>query len=274
MTQSIAAHPNAATKIELRHLTKEFSGRARTVTAVDDVSISIPEGKFFVIVGPSGCGKTTILRMLAGLEAPSSGSLEIVSEGKNHPLNSMVFQGDALLPWMTIRKNVAYGLRMRGASKSEQRETVDFYLKRTGLLPFADAYPHQVSGGMRQRANIARAFSNDPQILLMDEPFSALDEQNRLLLQQELLKIWEESRKTVVFITHSVDEAISLGDTIMVMTARPGRIKSLLEVPFGRPRDVFEMRTTKEYAEFAGRIWEELRSEVVAARAVEERGQR
>jgi NitT/TauT family transport system ATP-binding protein len=260
-----------AAKIALVNLTKQFEGRSGTVTAVDDVTLDIPEGKFFVIVGPSGCGKTTILRMLAGLERQTSGDMKIAAGSEGRPLNSMVFQGDALLPWMTLRDNVAYGLRMRRVPRATIREVVDHYLGMTGLRDFADAYPHQVSGGMRQRASIARAFSNDPEILLMDEPFSQLDEQNRLLLQQELLRLWEQSRKTVVFITHSVDEAIALGDTIMVMTARPGRVKSLLEVPFDRPRDVFKMRVTKQYVEFADQIWHELRTEVDRARLLEEK---
>jgi NitT/TauT family transport system ATP-binding protein len=261
----------AATKIALVNLTKQFEGRSGTVTAISDITLDIPEGKFFVIVGPSGCGKTTLLRILAGLERQTSGEVKIASSSDSRPLNSMVFQGDALLPWMTLRDNVAYGLKMRRVPRSTIREVVDRYLDMTGLRDFADAYPHQVSGGMRQRASIARAFSNDPDILLMDEPFSQLDEQNRLLLQQELLRIWEESRKTVVFITHSVDEAIALGDTIMVMTARPGRVKSLLDVPFDRPRDVFRMRVSKQYVEFADRIWHELRTEVDRARLLEEK---
>ena len=261
-------------RIALVRVRKQFESQTGTVTAVEDISLHIPEGKFFVIVGPSGCGKTTILRMLAGLDHVTSGEIRVSAGRDGRPLNSMVFQGDALLPWMTLRDNVAYGLRMRRVPRNTIREVVDHYLAMAGLRDFADSYPHQVSGGMRQRASIARAFSNDPEILLMDEPFSQLDEQNRLLLQQELLRLWEASRKTVVFITHSVDEAIALGDTIMVMTARPGRLKSLLDVPFDRPRDVFSMRVTRQYLEFADQIWRELREEVEKARWLEERSVR
>jgi NitT/TauT family transport system ATP-binding protein len=177
----------------------------------------------------------------------------------------MVFQGDSIFPWMTVRQNASYGLRLRRVPKAEIRETVDYYLDRTGLTRFADCYPSQLSGGMRQRVSIARAFANDPEILLMDEPFSALDEQNKTILQQELLRIWDETRKTVLFITHSVDEAVTMGDRIMVMTAGPGRIKALIDVPFERPRDVLELRARPEYGELVFKIWGYLREEVERA---------
>ena len=158
--------------------------------------------------------------------------------------------------------------------RAEIKEVVGHYLARTGLKRFADSYPHQLSGGMRQRVSIARAFANDPDILLMDEPFSALDEQNKLLLQEELLRIWEETRKTVLFITHSVDEAVTLGDRVMVMSAHPGRVKLVLDVPFERPRNVFELRARHEYGELVSNIWGELREEVQRARAQDEEGGR
>jgi NitT/TauT family transport system ATP-binding protein len=236
------------------------------VTAVDNVSLDIPRGCFFVIVGPSGCGKTTLLRILAGLEEPTSGSVRIAEPAADRPGNSMVFQGDSLFPWMSVFDNAAYGLRMRHRPKAEIAEVVGHFLNRTGLSKFARAYPHQLSGGMRQRVSIARAFANDPDILLMDEPFSALDEQNKLLLQEELLKIWEDTHKTVVFITHSVDEAVTLGDRIMIMTAQPGRAKQIVDVPFARPREILEMRARPAYGEFVYSIWSQLREEVQRAR--------
>jgi NitT/TauT family transport system ATP-binding protein len=223
-----------------------------------------------MIVGPSGCGKTTLLRILAGLETHTEGTIEIGAPADGRPSNSMIFQGDSLFPWMTVWDNAAYGLTMRRLPKAEIKDRVGHYLNRTGLSRFSDLYPHQLSGGMRQRVSIARAFANDPDVLLMDEPFSALDEQNKVLLQEELLKIWEETRKTVLFITHSVDEAVTLGDRILVMTAHPGRAKADLIVPFERPRQVLELRARPEYGEFVFNIWGYLRDEEHRARAQDE----
>jgi NitT/TauT family transport system ATP-binding protein len=253
-------------KIRLHRLSKSFETAGGTVTALDNVSLDIPAGCFFMIVGPSGCGKTTLLRILANLESPTSGTVEIASPAEFRPGNSMVFQGDSLFPWMTVFDNAAYGLALRRVPRAQIRETVGYYLDRTGLGRFADAYPHQLSGGMRQRVSIVRAFANDPDILLMDEPFSALDEQNKLLLQEELLRIWDETRKTVLFITHSVDEAATLGDRIMIMTAQPGSAKQIVDVPFPRPRSVLELRARPEYGEFVYSIWGQLRDEVERAR--------
>jgi NitT/TauT family transport system ATP-binding protein len=249
--------------IRIRDLVKTFAG----LTAVDNVSLDIAPGEFFMIVGPSGCGKTTLLRILAGLESATSGTIEIdVPQGTARPVNSMVFQGDSIFPWMTVWDNAAYGLRMRNVEAGMVKSVVGHYLDRTGLTRFADYYPHQLSGGMRQRVSIARAFANNPQILLMDEPFSALDAQNKLLLQEELLRIWEEHKKTVVFITHSVDEAVMLGDRIMVMTAQPGRVKHIERVPFARPRNVMDLQKEPDYGALVHTIWAELRDEVQLAR--------
>ena len=256
--------------IVVRDLYKAFDTRRGTFVALDHVSLDIPDGAFFVIVGPSGCGKTTLLRILAGLDTPTSGSVGIAQRDEARPGNAMVFQGDSIFPWMTVFENAAYGLRMRARPHAEVRDVVGHWLDRTGLAPFADAWPHQLSGGMKQRVSIARAFANDPQILLMDEPFSALDEQNRTLLQEELLRIWDASRKTVVFITHSVDEAVTLGDRIMIMTAHPGRAKSIMDVPFPRPRNVLELRAQPAYGELVFAIWGQLRDEVQRARALDE----
>ncbi len=262
-----AAEPAPAqSAIRIRDVYKRFGA----LTAVDGVSVDIAHGEFFMIVGPSGCGKTTLLRILAGLESVSSGTIEIEAPNSQRPVNSMIFQGDSIFPWMTVWDNAAYGLRMRQAPKSTIKEVVGHYLARTGLTKFADYYPHQLSGGMRQRVSIARAFANDPEILLMDEPFSALDAQNKVLLQEELLRIWEEQKKTVVFITHSVDEAVFLGDRIMVMSAQPGKVKTLVKVPLARPRDIMELQKTPEYGELIAEIWSSLREEVQRARAQEE----
>jgi NitT/TauT family transport system ATP-binding protein len=240
------------------------------LSAIDGVSLDIGRGEFFMIVGPSGCGKTTLLRILAGLETATSGTIEIdVPAGSERPENAMVFQGESIFPWMNVWNNAAYGLRMRNAPASLIKERVGHYLDRTGLARFADYYPHQLSGGMKQRVSIARAFANDPEILLMDEPFSALDAQNKLLLQEELLRIWDEQKKTVVFITHSVDEAVYLGDRIMVMTAQPGRVKCFVRVPLPRPRAIIELQKAPEFGELVHRIWSELRDEVQRAREQE-----
>ncbi len=252
--------------IRIRDLRKMFG----QLMAVDGVSVDIAHGEFFMIVGPSGCGKTTLLRILAGLESVTSGAIEIETPNSQRPVNSMIFQGDSIFPWMTVWDNAAYGLKMRRAPAATIKDVVGHYLARTGLTRFAKYYPHQLSGGMRQRVSIARAFANDPEILLMDEPFSALDAQNKLLLQEELLHIWEEHKKTVVFITHSVDEAVFLGDRIMVMTAQPGKVKTFVPVPLARPRDIMELQKMPQYGELIAHIWSSLREEVHRARQQEE----
>jgi NitT/TauT family transport system ATP-binding protein len=256
----------ARTAIRIRDLRKTFG----QLIAIDGVSMEIAHGEFFMIVGPSGCGKTTLLRILAGLDSVTSGAIEIETPNSQRPMNSMIFQGDSIFPWMTVWDNAAYGLKMRRVSPSVIKDVVGHYLARTGLTRFAKYYPHQLSGGMRQRVSIARAFANDPEILLMDEPFSALDAQNKLLLQEELLRIWEEHKKTVVFITHSVDEAVFLGDRIMVMTAQPGKVKAFVAVPLARPRNIMELQKSPEYGALIAHIWSSLREEVQRARAQEE----
>jgi NitT/TauT family transport system ATP-binding protein len=258
-----------ADKIIVRDLYKTFTVRGTVVRALVNVNLTIREGEFFAIVGPSGCGKTTILRILAGLEKQSSGTFEMKRNDPTKPINSMVFQEQSVFPWMTVRDNVSYGLRMRGVPKKQRDETVDYYIEKVGLTKFAKAYPFQLSGGMKQRVSLGRAFANDPEILLMDEPFGALDEQTKLLLQEELLRIWQETNKTVCFITHSIDEAIVLADRIMVMTAHPGQIKAYVQVPFERPRAVYEIRATPQYGQLMYSIWELLRDEVLRAKREE-----
>lgn len=249
-------------KIRMEGLTKKFTAKKKEIVAFQDISLTINEGEFWCFVGPSGCGKTTLLRVLAELEAPTSGVLEITHNNVDKPLNSMVFQEHAVFPWMTVWGNIAYGLKNRKVPSKKIKEVVEEFIIKTGLQNFAKAYPHQLSGGMKQRVSIARAFANDPEILLMDEPFASLDEQNRIILQQELLQIWESNRKTVVFITHSIDEAIFLSDKIMLMSGHPGSMKNLYHVDMSRPRNTSEMRTLPEFNELFVKIWSELKDEV------------
>ena len=211
-----------------------------TFTALEQVSFEVPDQQFAVLVGPSGCGKSSLLYLTAGLAEPTSGEIYVGGKQVDGPGadRGMVFQGYTLFPWLTVRKNIEFGLKRRGVPAAERKETVEYYLNEVGLLRFADNYSKQLSGGMMQRVAIARALANDPQILLMDEPFGALDSQTRLQMQQLLLKVWEHSKKTVLFVTHDIDEAILLGDRIFVMGARPGRIKEVLDVPIGRPRNL------------------------------------
>jgi NitT/TauT family transport system ATP-binding protein len=252
-------------KIVVRGLTKVFRGRNETDTqALAGVSLDIGDGEFLCIVGPSGCGKTTLLRIMGELETPSTGSVEMrrSAGAEGRPLHSMVFQEQSLMPWLTVADNVAFGLEMRGVPRKERHERCNQFIEMVGLENFRQHYPHQLSGGMKQRASLARAFVNDPEVLLMDEPFAALDAQNKVLLQEELLKIWERNRKTVVYITHSIDEALLLGDRVVVMTGVPGRVKEILKVDFGRPRDVVGTRATPRFNELTVEIWRMLESEV------------
>ena len=249
-------------KIVVQGLTKTFHSHGRRVVAIQELSFSVPEGEFWCVVGPSGCGKTTLLRILAGLEQQTSGTHRILRPQGKAPLNSMVFQEQSVFPWLTVWDNVCWGPRCRRLPLSEYRDRAEYYLDKTGLKDFRSAYPHQLSGGMKQRVSVARAFVNDPEVLLMDEPFGALDEQTRSVLQEELLRIWQGTGKTVVFITHSLDESLLLADRILVMSKRPGVIKEIVSVGFPRPRSLVEVRGHPEFASLFTRIWESLRSEV------------
>ncbi len=259
-------------KIQVEHLTKTFTGEGgRVVTALDDVSLTVADGEFLTIVGPSGCGKTTLLRILSGLDRQTSGKTSLRRQiGDKRPTNAVVFQQQSCFPWLTVEQNVSYGLRMSHAPRDHTRDRTNFWIDKTGLSAFKNAYPHQLSGGMKQRVAIARAFAYDADVLYMDEPFAALDEQTKAVLQAELLRIWEDTGKTVVYITHSLDEAATLSDRILVMTAHPGRIKSTVRVPFDRPRDVMALRKQKEYGELISGLWDQLRDEVGHAMADEE----
>ncbi|MBS0219668.1 MAG: ABC transporter ATP-binding protein [Proteobacteria bacterium] len=236
--------------------------------ALEDFSLAVAKGEFVSLLGPSGCGKTTALRILADLETASSGTARIHRrKGTDSPSNSMVFQEHSLFPWLSVIDNVAYGLEMRGVAKQERLDRARPFLEMVGLAKFANHYPGQLSGGMRQRVSLARAYVNDPDVLLMDEPFAALDAQNKLIMQQELLRIWEKDRKTVLFVTHAIDEAIVLSDRIVVMTAAPGRIKRIISVDFPRPRNAAEMRADSRFGNLSLDIWRTLEEEVLTARA-------
>jgi NitT/TauT family transport system ATP-binding protein len=254
--------------ITIKALRREFTGAGGKVTALDGVDLAIKPGEFVCIVGPSGCGKSTLLRILAGLDRQTAGTLEVEATGWQVQ-NAMVFQESGLFPWMTVAQNVAFGLMTRGVSKAEQAARVEAALKLVGLMKFRNHYPHQLSGGMRQRGAIARAFVTDPAMLLMDEPFAALDAQNRTILQAELVRIWEETGKTVVYITHSIDEALLLGDRCVIMTAQPGRFKEIVDIPFEHPRDIMQLSTSTRFNEMKLAIWRVLEEEVNRARATE-----
>jgi NitT/TauT family transport system ATP-binding protein len=256
-------------KIVVNGLTKVFQTRYGAIAALEKLDIRIQEGEFFVLLGPSGCGKTTLIRIIAGLERQTAGEVTIARTNEGKPPTAMVFQQDSVFPWMTVEANVGYGLRMQGVPGGVSRRTARAFVDKVGLSRFARAYPYQLSGGMKQRVSVARAFATDPEVLLMDEPFGALDEQTRVLLQGELTRIWEENRKTVVFITHSIDEAVVLADRILVMTAAPGRTKAVVDVPFGRPRQPYAMRADPKYGELTRYLWDLLREEVLKARAEE-----
>jgi NitT/TauT family transport system ATP-binding protein len=259
-------------KIRLVGVAKRFDSRGRIVEAVRETTLEIPDGQFACLVGPSGCGKTTLLRIVAGLETPTAGSIDVRRSGGDRPLNSLIFQQESLFPWKTVWDNVEFGLRVRNVPRSERRARTEEWLRKVGLLRFASSYPYQLSGGMKQRVSIARAFALDPEILLMDEPFAALDQQTKLLLQEELLQLWGDARKTVLFVTHNIDEAVVLGDRVIVMTAHPGRIKAEVAVELGRPRDPMEIRSDPRYLELTQEIWHHLRDEVLLARDQEESG--
>jgi len=256
--------------IEIVALRKEYVGSPAPVVALDDIDLVVAAGEFVCIVGPSGCGKSTLLRILAGLDRQTGGTIAVAAAGWAVQ-NAMVFQESGLFPWMDVAANVGFGLMTRGVPSPEAAERVEAALRLVGLTKFRRHYPHQLSGGMRQRAAIARAFVTDPAMLLMDEPFAALDAQNRAILQAELVRIWEQTGKTVVYVTHSIDEALLLGDRTVIMTAQPGRIKQVIDVPFRHPRDLMALSASPEFGRLKLDIWRVLEEEVTRARAEEER---
>ncbi|HUZ74952.1 MAG TPA: ABC transporter ATP-binding protein [Stellaceae bacterium] len=257
----------AADGIIIRNLEKNFVVDGLVLRALSIADLTVREGEFLCIVGPSGCGKTTLLRILGGLETPTAGSVECLIRPGDRPLQSMVFQEQGVFPWLTVLGNAAFGLTVRGVAKPTREAVARDYLRKLGLAAFERAYPRQLSGGMRQRVNLARAFANDPAILLMDEPLGAIDEQTKMLVQEDLLHLWEGSRKTVIFITHSLDEAIVLGDRVAVMSHRPGRIKAVYDVGLPRPRNALELRNHPDFVAMRSLVWDALREEVLSGNA-------
>jgi NitT/TauT family transport system ATP-binding protein len=258
----------ATSAIQLRNVTKRFRNREGTpFTAISDVDMVVEDGQFCAVVGPSGCGKSTSLTLVSGLERPSEG--EVIVHGQ--PVEGIgsdigfVFQSDALLPWKTVLDNVAAGPLFRGRSKKQAREQARDWLRRVGLRDFGDHHPHQLSGGMRKRVALAQSLINEPRILLMDEPFSALDVQTRVIMTGELLSLWEEVRPSVVFVTHDLEEAIALADRVVVMTAGPGTVKAVYDIDLPRPRKVPDIRFEPKFIELYEEIWNTLRDEVQRA---------
>lgn len=248
-------------RLSLRGVTRTFRGEdGKQLLAIDNVSLQINAGEFLCLVGPSGCGKSTLLYMMAGLTRPSSGEVWMDSHRVDGPGTDriLIFQELGLFPWLTVAKNVEFGLKIKGVPKSERAERAMEYLRLVHLLKFKDSYIHQLSGGMRQRVALARALATEPEVLLMDEPFAALDAQTRDLLHDELERIWSETRRTIVFVTHNVREAVRLGDRVVLLTFRPGRVKREFPVTLPRPRQMEDAAL----AERAGEILVELRAEI------------
>jgi NitT/TauT family transport system ATP-binding protein len=259
------------TKIEIRDLQHIYHSDFSSVPALAKVNLTVREGEFVALLGPSGCGKSSLLRIVAELLRPTAGSVRIYSatERENtRPKTALVFQEYALFPWRTVLDNVAFSLEMRGVERDQRVAAAHDVLARVRLESFAQAYPHQLSGGMRQRVGIARALAAQPEVLLMDEPFGALDAQTRTVLQEELLHVWDSERKTVLYVTHSIDEAVYLADRVVLFTARPGRVKAEYYVELPRPRSM-EMRGWNSYTKLSLDIWNALREEVATAMAHE-----
>jgi len=246
-----------------------YTQRGRRFEALRDVSIDVEAGEFISIVGASGCGKTTLLRIADGLIKPTRGEISVDGRPVSGPGpdRGFVFQQDALFPWRTVLDNVIFGLEVQGRKKSESRARADGLVRLVGLSGFEHHFPHELSGGMRQRANLARALTIDPDVLLMDEPFAALDAQTREIMQAELLRIWRSNKKTVLFVTHQIDEAVFLADRVVVMTSRPGQVKAVLDVNIPRPRDLTIKRTPR-FLEVVDEIWKMIEEEVKAALAI------
>jgi len=251
----------AGPKLEVRGVSKAYGRGAAVLSVLDDISLVVSEQEFLVLLGPSGCGKSTLLRIIDGIDTPNAGS--VVLDGKDVTGTTgngraMVFQSFELFAWRTVLNNVAFGLEVAGVGKARRLQTARQYIEMVGLTSFQNAYPYQLSGGMQQRVGIARALAINPSILLMDEPYGALDVQTRDLLQDELLNIWEKQRKTVIFVTHSIEEALYLADRIVVISPRPGRIQQIINVPFARPRNA-EIKSDPAFLELRREIWQMLK---------------
>ncbi|WP_433734221.1 ABC transporter ATP-binding protein [Nocardia sp. CA-129566] len=259
-------------KLALTGVRKQFPVRGANAefTAIEDISLELHDGEFLVLVGPSGSGKSTLLDLLGGLSKPSAG--RILLDGK--PISGpgldrgIVFQQYALLPWRTARANIEFGLEAKGVRRRDRRKIAAEYLELVGLDGFGDRYPHELSGGMKQRVAIARSLAFDPQVLLMDEPFAALDAQTRESLQDELLRIWRATGKTILFITHGIDEAVYLGQRVAVLTSRPGRVKAVIDIEIDRDSGA-DVRSSERFREARHQIWSQLQSEVTRAQGLE-----
>jgi NitT/TauT family transport system ATP-binding protein len=252
-------------KLRIENVTLQFAPKnSAPVTALESISLDVEDKEFSVIVGPSGCGKTSLLRLVAGLLEPTGGAIYLDNERVSRPGRDrgMVFQSYTLFPWLTVQDNVEFGLRIAAVPSPERREIARRFIGQVGLAGFEKHYPKQLSGGMMQRVALARALANDPAILLMDEPFGALDSQTRSLMQELLLDLWQQSHKTVLFITHDIDESILLGDRVYVMTARPGRIKEMVQIDLPRPRTV-DMLTTDAFMAIKRRIMHAIHEEAM-----------
>ncbi|WP_104177546.1 ABC transporter ATP-binding protein [Cryobacterium sp. Y50] len=252
--------------VSVTDLTKVFRRGNREVTALDGVNFTARPGEFVTVLGPSGCGKSTLLHILGGFESASTGSVEVFGKSVTGPgrERGMVFQSATLFPWWTIQRNVAWPLEVGGMGRKASRARADDLLELVGLTGFGDAYPGELSGGMQQRAGIARTLSLEPQVLLMDEPFGALDAQTRELMQEELNRIWQASGTTVVFITHDIYEAVFLGDRVLVMSGRPGRIVADISIDLPRPRG-HDVKGSPEFSDYHARLWNLLRDEAIAS---------
>jgi NitT/TauT family transport system ATP-binding protein len=252
--------------IELSNVTKRFrTPTGQTYTALRDLSLSVAPGEFCAVVGPTGCGKSTTLGLISGLEQPAEGSVQVMGKPVHgiDPRIGYVFQADAVFPWKNVLNNVATGPLFRGQPKAQAMERARDWIARVGLAGFEDRYPHQLSGGMRKRVALAQTFINEPQILLMDEPFSALDVQTRTLMEDELLHLWSSLSASVVFVTHDLEEAISLADRVCVLTAGPATVKGIYTIDLPRPRNVAEIRFEPRFVQLYHEIWEDLRNEVI-----------
>ncbi len=263
---SASATAESPARVQIAGLSKSYAGAQGTIDAIGHVSITVRDGEVCTVVGPSGCGKSSLLRVLAGLEPVSGGVATVVPSGRRLP-TATVFQGASLFPWLRVVDNVAYPLWIAGDRKRARRAAAMAALERVGLADFARSYPAQLSEGMRQRVVIARALVADAGVLLMDEPFSALDEPTRLLLQEELQDILAHTRQTVLFVTHSIDEAVVLGDRVLVLSARPATIRAEFTVPFDRPRRFADLRRDPRFGELTVAVWEVLRAEVERGRS-------
>ncbi|MBF9033715.1 ATP-binding cassette domain-containing protein [Rhodobacterales bacterium HKCCE2091] len=254
--------------LEITGVTRTFPGvrGGPPVRALEPTDLSLEENDFVTILGPSGCGKSTLLRIVGGLDRPTAGTVTLDGRPVTGPGRDrgMVFQSYTLFPWLTVAENIAFGPKQRGMPAAEIREIVADYIDAVGLRGFENYWPAHLSGGMQQRCAIARALANDPRVLLLDEPFGALDNQTRMLMQELLLSVWETHRKTVIFVTHDIEEAVFMASRVVTMTARPGRIKSITPVPFGHPRD-YTLKSTPEFSEIRLKLTEEIRSEAIAA---------